>query len=310
MTDLAKQEFALPYNTTDAWEEWLARKVEAKQYSAHTMKSYTKGVRMFYQGARLTIPTPADVLDWQARMISEGRSVGTVNAWLCGLKSLFRWVAECGRLPLDPLAGVKTASRKGANSRHKRDPLTDEEVRRVLALPDTTDVGRRDRAMLYLFAFTGLREGEAQAADIADLKTEQGRLVLMVLGKGRVEKDELVVIPQPAIGPLMDWIAERGQDPGPLFVSLSNRNLKGRLTTRMIRKIVKRYMRLAGVVGIERKTTHSLRHTAVTNAILHGATPLQVKGMTRHANLETVMIYYHDVERLRDPAEDSIDYGE
>ena len=297
--------------STDAWERWLIKKVAAQQYSEHTFKSYTKGVRMFYKGSRkLFIPSPADVLDWQAEMIGKGYKPGTINAWLCGLKNLFSWAHEQNLIEANPLAGVKGASRKGANSKHKRDPLTDEEVRRLLAIPDTkTAAGKRDLAMLILFVYTALREGEVQQADLADLKTEQGRLVLYVLGKGHTEKDELVVISDAAERPLMDWIAERKQDPGPLFVSLSLNNLNGRLTTRAIRGIVKNYMRLAGVVGLERKSTHSLRHTAVTNAILHGATPLQVKGMTRHKSLETTMIYYHDVERLQNPAEDKINYS-
>lgn len=64
-------------------------------------------------------------------------------------------------------------------------------------------------------------------------------------------------------------------------------------------------------VGInsDRKTTHSLRHTATTNAAKQ-LSPQKVREMTRHENLETVLVYYHEIGRFDDPTEDYIDYGE
>lgn len=56
------------------------------------------------------------------------------------------------------------------------------------------------------------------------------------------------------------------------------------------------------------KTTHSLRHSAITNAIRRGASPMQVQAMARHASFDTTLGYYHEVSRLDDPAEDLIHY--
>ena len=80
-----------------------------------------------------------------------------------------------------------------------------------------------------------------------------------------------------------------------------------RLSLRSIRRIVKQAYRLAGVRG-EGKTSHSLRHTAITSAIRHGAPLPKVQSMARHANLNTTMIYYHEVDRVEDPAEGYVDY--
>ena len=65
---------------------------------------------------------------------------------------------------------------------------------------------------------------------------------------------------------------------------------------------------LAGVTG-GFKTMHSLRHTAITNAITHGRETLDVMAMARHKDMNTTLIYYHESDRLENPAEDSIDYG-
>jgi integrase len=76
--------------------------------------------------------------------------------------------------------------------------------------------------------------------------------------------------------------------------------------------MVKERFRLAGVVG-DRKTTHSLRHGAITNAIRQalktGRSPLAVKGFARHQSMDTTLGYYHEVGRLDDPLEDIIDYS-
>ncbi len=76
-----------------------------------------------------------------------------------------------------------------------------------------------------------------------------------------------------------------------------------------MRQIVKHYYKLAGVRG-ERKTTHSLRHTAISSAVRHGAPVQKVRAMARHANIETTMIYYHEIDRIENPAEAFISYEE
>ena len=83
---------------------------------------------------------------------------------------------------------------------------------RVLRQPDTdTPQCRRDKAILALMAYTAARTIEVHRSDLADLKSEAGQMVLHVQGKGRDEKDELIVIDNPAAaGALHDWLSVRG----------------------------------------------------------------------------------------------------
>lgn len=200
--------------------------------------------------------------------------------------------------------------RNGTNKRHRRDTLTDEEMRRVLSQPDrSTPGGARDAAFLALMAYTAVRTVEVHRADLGDLRTESGRLVLHVQGKGRDDKSDLVVIAHPEVeSALRDWLSVRGGYPGPLFTSLSPRTRGGRLSLPALRQLVKGYFRAAGVVG-DNKTTHSLRHTAITNAVRHNA-PIQKvsRELARHTSIDTTMIYYHEVDRMEDPAEGYINY--
>jgi integrase/recombinase XerC/integrase/recombinase XerD len=140
------------------------------------------------------------------------------------------------------------------------------------------------------------------------------RLVQAVQGEGRRETDEIVVIPSRAEPFIHAWVKVRdgicdGDEDAPLFVSLSRRSYGGRLSTRAIRDMVKARYRAAGVVGA-RKSTHSLRHSAVTAAIRGGATPMQVQAMARHASFDTTLGYFHEESRTAAPAEDLIDYRE
>ena len=181
----------------------------------------------------------------------------------------------------------------------------------MLNAPDaSTPAGARDRALLALMAYCAARSVELHRADLADVRTVSGKLVLQVRGKGRDEKDETLVIAHPdAEGAVRDWLGKRGEKSGPLFVSLSHRSSGERLGLRAIRGIVKAHYKAAGVRG-DRKTTHSLRHTAITNAVKHGAPVPKVQAMARHADISTTMIYYHETDRIENPAEGFNTYEE
>jgi integrase/recombinase XerD len=254
--------------------------------------------------------TDDTIRGWKAVLLTEGRKPATVNTWLAGVRAFFTWAVAARRLAYNPAAGVKGAGRKGTSQSHKRDTLTDDEVRRVLAAPDfKTTQGKRDRAILSTMAYTAARTSDLNRADLDDLRTEAGRLVLHVTGKGRAEADELIVIAHPeAAAAMHDWLSARGEMPGPLFTSFSNNNQHGRLSLPAYRAMWQVVKRAAGVRG-RTKTLHSLRHTAITNAIRHGAPIQKAQAMARHANIQTTMIYYHEQDRLDSPAEDYIKYN-
>lgn len=297
------------------WHASLALRVGAGELAPTTATSYRRGLGRFLQwmetqrftpGAEVTGDT---VRQWLADLRGDYKP-GTVNTWLAGLRAFCGWGVGTRRLGNNPCTGVGGAKRPGTRERHSRKALTDAEMLRVLDMPDrTTPAGIRDYALLCTLAYTGIRSVEAHRADLRDLTTEGERLVLYVLGKGRTERELVVIAHERAQAAIMAWVATRGQWPGPLFTSYSNRTQGERLSLPAIRAIVKRYYAQAGVVG-EGKTTHSLRHAAITSAIRNGAQLRQVRAMARHASADTTLIYVHEIDRLADPAEAYIHYGE
>ncbi len=243
-------------------------------------------------------------------MSRAGRKVNGINTLYAGVRAFFAWaVAERG-LAYNPTLGVPGA--KADRRRHKRDPLSDHEVVRVLAQPDvSTDVVKRAKAILTLMAYTGARTIEVQRAKIGDLHTNE-KLKLYVHGKGQSQASEALYLVQPdVVSAMYDWLAvhPRGDDlDAPLFCGLGGANKGGPLTTRTIRGVVKRACRAAGIQD-PRKTTHNLRHSLVTNLIRHGVPATKIMTVTRHRSLDTILAYAHEVDRDEDPAEAYVDYS-
>jgi site-specific recombinase XerD len=289
------------------WHTYLKRAVEAGDLSATTATTYRTGMARFVEWHRSTAqPVTADsATAWKGVMLQAGHKPSSVNVWLAGARAFYAWAAATGRTLSNPLADVKGVKRKGVNRMHKRDRLTNTEVRRLLAL----DLPPRDRAYIALRLYTGIRDVEAHRADLADLRTRDGVKVLVIRGKGHAEADDFVKIPAACDDALAAWLAVRGTDPGPLFTSASDRSRGERLSLAAIRRIVKDAYRAAGITEAT-KTSHSLRHTAISQAIEKTRDPLRVKGMSRHASLDTLMIYWHESDRLTNAAEDAIDYSE
>ena len=305
---LSKTEQSLVKTSYDFIDGWLENERLRGKTDA-TLDSYKRGLQRFTNWLAdngVSAPTARDVAQYQADMLAVYSSQ-TVNLSLSAVRSFYRYLVTIGAMPYSIASDVKGAKRAKANQ-HKRSELSAGEVLDVLATCDDTPQGIRDRAIITLMAYCGLRTVEVQRANLDKLKTN-GRMVLWVQGKGRTEADAFVVIPREQEIVLRRWLAERkklGNDPA-LFTSLSKRTRGGRLSTRSIRKVVKDRLLQAGIIADD-KTTHSLRHSAITSAIRHGATPMQVQAMARHDSFDTTLGYIHEVNRLDSPAEDLIEY--
>lgn len=293
----------------DAWIEHLELNVSAGQISQDTAATYRRGATKFIAWMQDRNPSQDAILEWMKELKANGNKPAAINAWLGGVRSLFRWAATSAHIPFSPAQGIKSAKRSGTKKRHIRESLTDDEAVRLLKQPDkTTSEGLRDYAMLAVHLYTAGRGIELNRADVKDLQTNSGRLVLMVQGKGQDEKDEPLVLNAEASEAVRDWLAVHPRKDGALFVSLSDRSRGERLSRSGTREILKRYFKKAGIVG--NKTVHSLRHTAITKAIRSGVPITRVsKQFARHASIDTTMIYVHEADRMSDPVEDHIFYG-
>ena len=87
---------------------------------------------------------------------------------------------------------------------------------------------------------------------------------------------------------------------------MSDRNRNRRLTTRSVSRIIKEHLREIGLDS-PRLTAHSLRHTAITLSLQAGATIQEAQALGRHANINTTLIYAHNIDRIAHAPEKKID---
>uniref|UniRef100_UPI002ABDA809 tyrosine-type recombinase/integrase n=1 Tax=Paratractidigestivibacter sp. TaxID=2847316 RepID=UPI002ABDA809 len=259
------------------------------------------------EGVTALTAARADVLAYKKTMESEGKKAATVNAYLTAVRQLYAWLESEGIKP-NIAASVK-GLRKSVRS--SKDALTVAQARAVLAdvpAEGATVAQLRDYAIVNLLTRRGLRTVEAARANIEDMRTVNGETVLYVQGKGYADKGEIVVLGESCEQPIRAYLAARGEtDPAaPLFASESNNNRGGRMSTNAISQICKAALKAHGIDS-PAVTAHSLRHTAVTSALLAGASLQEVQALARHKSINTTMIYAHNLDRMKAGAEHAID---
>jgi len=246
----------------------------------------------------------ADILFYKQYLLKQ-YSPATVSAYLTALRSFFKYLESEG-LCNNIAADVKGAEKARG---YKKDILTKEQAGAVLAAVDrTTPEGLRDYAIINLLMRTGLRTIELERANYEDMRQEAGQPLLYVQGKGRSDKDEFILLTPATLDPIREYINATGgrKDKEPIFQSMSNRSTGGRLTTRSISRIVKEAMKAAGIDS-DRLTAHSLRHGAITYALMSGATLQEAQQLARHGNINTTLIYAHNLQRISSAPERRID---
>lgn len=265
------------------------------------LKSFTSWIQENGQGE----PGRQTILQYKKALEGQGLSPYTINGYMVTVRRFYAW-AETEGFYRDITRGIKGVKRaKG----FKKDPLTVRQIKDLLTSIDRDSLeGKRDYALLNLLIRTGLRTIEVARADYGDIRQQGGEAVLWIQGKGRTSKDEFVLLTPETLNPINTYLNARGRvkDNEPLFASLSDRNQGGRLTTRSISRIAKQHLVDIGLDN-GRLTAHSLRHTAITLSLLGGATIQEAQTLARHADVNTTLIYSHNINRLAQAPERKID---
>lgn len=227
----------------------------------------------------------------------------SINKYLTAIKSLYNWLEDKGYKNI-----TRNIKKERVDKGFSKDSMSLDQVKRILNNINLNNYeGIRANALFRLLIGTGLRECEVVRADVKDLSTKGNVNVLFIQGKGRSDKKDFVIIKDSVMDAIQTYLRVRGAKPNePLFVSTSNNSKGKRLTTRTIQRIIKKLYEDNGIIS-ERITTHCTRHTAITIGVYSGGRLEKAQEMARHKNLDTTLIYYHDLTRLEDNLETYID---
>lgn len=273
-----------------------------------TKENYRKCLRQFFLWIRendISNATREDIIAYKESM-RERLSPYSLSLYMVAVRKFFEWIEGMKIYP-NVARGIKGA--KGSKQ-HSREPLTPEQARELMKTIkiDTTLNGLRDFAIVNLMIRTGLRDIEVKRANIEDISQKGAEAILWIQGKGRDNKDQFVILTERTHKPIREYLKAREYESRnePLFCSHSNHNYKKRLTTHSISRLVKKRLREIGLDS-RKITAHSLRHTAITFSLLGGATIQEAQALGRHANINTTLIYAHNIDRIKQAPERKID---
>ncbi|MBR5483513.1 MAG: tyrosine-type recombinase/integrase [Alistipes sp.] len=274
---------------------------------ANSKNVYRRGLLYFFRwvestGRTISDLTRADIITFKDSLLATHSNL-SVAGYLVALRRFYEW-CEGNKLYPNIAKGIKSPKRKNA---YLKEHLRENQIHDLLK---HYEGNLRDFAIVNLLLRTGLRTIEVVRANVEDITFKGGQRILRVWGKGRDDKDTFVVLTDKAYAPIRAYLDTRKSATlkEPLFISTSNRNLCGRLTTRTISKICKEGLCAIGLDAHE-YTAHSLRHTTAVMLLKHG-TLSDVQSVLRHASPVTSQIYTKSIEeelRLANPSEMKLD---
>ena len=297
-SDNSKALILLKNNLVTQWIDFMS----VRPQSLKTYKNTIRCMFQYFQSKGISQPTRQDIKNWLEFLKSKYKP-STCNLYLSSCKLFFRFLAQENLYPniADNIKGCKIGHD------HKKEALDINQSRLLIdSIHGKTLKAMRDKAIISLMLSAGLRTVEVIRANIEDLRIVDGDVYLYVLGKGRDEKERVLVAAQ-VLENIKIYLNERGVKDGkaPLFASASTRNFGERLTTASVSRIVKLQLIEAGLKN-EYLTAHSLRHTCATQALLNGESLANVQMILRHQNISTTMIYAHHIDRTKNKGEQTV----
>jgi integrase/recombinase XerD len=276
----------------DLVREYLAYIQVEKGLSPNSLESYRRDLARLEawaegHGKGIEELTRTNLREWIAALSREGLAPPSVSRATSAARGLFRFLMLDGHIKSHPAEDLDTPQRSAPLPRF----LTEEEIERLLAVPDTsTPEGIRDRAILELMYATGLRVSELISMKLADVDVDGG----LILCHGKGSKERRVPIGRSATHWLQQHMRTRARFPGAsaahLFLSTSGQ----RLTRQRVWAAIKAYAAHAGLPSV---SPHTLRHSFATHLLQRGADSRSVQALLGHSDISTTQIYTHITDR-------------
>lgn len=176
---------------------------------------------------------------------------------------------------LREIASMRVVLPRTLTSTYHKDSLNEQQRDRLLRLARTL----RDRAILSLMAWNGLRSIEILRLSVPDLKFSQAQIAIW--GKGRSEKSkDIIKMSTKVRKEVAEYLKKMKIKKGRVFPNLDRSSLD---------ELIMRYFKKLRVKG--KFTPHSLRHTAGQIMYERGISLEFIQKTLRHADLRTTMIY-------------------
>ncbi len=258
-----------------------------RNLSPHSLRAYRQDLEMFHV---FLSDIPLEKVDYRllrrflGHLKQQGYERSTIARRMATLRTYFRFLARERLVPGNPTLGVQSPKL----TRKLPSFLDWDELQRLLAIPDESPLGLRDRALLELLYATGMRVGEIAELDIRRLDWEEAEI--RVLGKGN--KERMVLMSDNAMRHLRRYLDEARPALRPRSTDRLFLNRGGTpLSPRSIHRMLTAHARKAGIA--KAISPHTMRHTFATHLLEGGADLRVVQELLGHVSLSTTQIYTH-----------------
>ena len=263
---------------------------EEKKAATNTSSAYIRDVLQFEEFvntrgvSNIEESTNADVVAFLMELKSKGSSKSTVNRKLASVRTYFTFLQKRMGLEHSPADNIKSPKIE----KKAMEYLKPEEIERLMELPDDTDKGIRDKAILELLYATGIRASELIDMEIADINLRMGFVTCQgenirarIIPVGRMARN--------AVEKYMDESRNRltrsNEEERHLFV-----NFQGKPFTRQgLWKVLKEYGDMAGFsINL---TPQVIRNSFAIHMLQNGADLKSLQELMGHEDISATQVY-------------------
>lgn len=281
--------------------------LQEKGMADNTIISYRNDLHGFFYDLHLKSDdyvTAADVRKWINQALNPTHTkplaISTINRRLNSLRGYFTWAAKYHKLQHNPMKEIRDL--KTADEDYEKIMwLTEDEFEDLLHIirkkpvksrgVDPEEKYRRDRAIIYLLTYAGLRVNELSNLKLTDIDLELKRI--RIVGKGM--KVRTIPISNTLLAELQEWLSFRAkiahQKPHAAdspYIFYSQRSPK--FTVRGIQTMIEGYS-----LPKKKLTPHMFRHTFCKWMLKATNNDIEkVRRLAGHSNIATTSKYLKD----------------
>ena len=271
-------------------ELFLVYLSEEKKAAENTASAYIRDVMQFeaFLSERFVLDAQdasnADVVSFLLDLKSKGSSKSTVNRKLASIRTYYSFLQKRMGLENNPADNIKSPKIE----KKAMDYLSTEEVAMLMDLPDNTDKGIRDRAILELLYATGIRASELIDMEIADINLRMGFVTCegdnirsRIIPVGRMARNAVEVY----MNDVRSRMTRCNEEERHLFV-----NFQGKPFTRQgLWKVLKEYGEMAGLkINL---TPQVLRNSFAIHMLQNGADLKSLQELMGHEDISATQVY-------------------
>lgn len=261
---------------------------DEKKLSENTVDAYTRDIAQFNEYLKnsskfnLLNTNKTVIITYLSYLKKNGKAVSTISRNLASIRCLYQYLLNNNLIIEDPTFNLKSPK----SERKLPNVLKEEEIELLISQTNiNTEKGTRDKAMLQLMYFTGLRVTEVIDLNIDDLNMDSCLLKLRKDNTNRV-----FLLNKLAYNSIIDYLEQYRTDYSgdePLFTNLNSL----RLTRQGIWKIFKQYNKMAGLSNDI--TPHTLRHSFAIHMLNNGISLIKLQKMMGYCDLSTIQSYIY-----------------